>query len=679
MSLAETPEDGSVCLVMIVKNEEAIVTRCLESVVPAIQTWCIVDTGSTDNTEAIVKTFWETKGVPGTFHNRPWVNFGHNRTEALQLAREHSKAAWLLMMDADDILHTGDSWTDTLAYLAPTAGGLMFRIKRFSITYPRTAVFRSTEPWKYVGSTHEVAINDGGTKPTFQFEVPGWWIDGRTEGARSRDPEKYRNDALLLEKDLAADPSHSRALFYCAQSWRDAGDTARALELYTRYADTADFWNQERFISCLNIVRMTQDNAVAIAYAWKAAQAAPHRAEAAAALLYRLRTQGDKWTHEALAIGLLAMAFSHPAPNDLFSEPDAAAWKLYDEVAIAALYMKANREVFGPAALRALGGAPELQFSRLLTNIRFMTPEVLDWDENTVLLGVLPGQRVWVSPALACDGALFDPCIALVKRWLSKYGCALQDSQDGAAVAIVFRRPPPPEILTIPYILVQTEQPFGLAAPSVEELSNAVAVWCMDVPDAMWVHAHRGKVPRHRIAILPTMFATYYTVATSPVPGGNGTEGSCVHFGAVTARRTAVYDKLRDAGIAVDAKDGTFDTAKLSAAIAKSGTVVCPSYYDTAHVLPLHRIAFVLAHPFARIVVEEAPRSKYVNALLDIAGNRVARVPYDKLVETTTTASKELLKQPENALETAADPIAVFASRLNDWSGETPWIQLYRI
>ncbi|NGX45432.1 MAG: SPBc2 prophage-derived glycosyltransferase SunS [Chlamydiae bacterium] len=93
-------EKQKVCLNMIVKNESAVVKRSLGSVKPIIDYWVIVDTGSTDGTQEIIKEFM--KEIPGELHERPWVNFEHNRNEALQLAK--GKADYTLFIDADEEL-----------------------------------------------------------------------------------------------------------------------------------------------------------------------------------------------------------------------------------------------------------------------------------------------------------------------------------------------------------------------------------------------------------------------------------------------------------------------------------------------------------------------------------------------------------------------------------------------
>ena len=78
----------TICLCMIVKNEVTVIERCLRSVMGFIDRWVIVDTGSSDGTQALVR---ETlQAIPGELHERPWQDFGHNRSEALRLARGRS-------------------------------------------------------------------------------------------------------------------------------------------------------------------------------------------------------------------------------------------------------------------------------------------------------------------------------------------------------------------------------------------------------------------------------------------------------------------------------------------------------------------------------------------------------------------------------------------------------------
>jgi glycosyltransferase involved in cell wall biosynthesis len=53
---------------MIVKNESKIIKRLLKSVLPIIDTYCICDTGSTDNTIQIIKEFFNKNKIDGKIY-----------------------------------------------------------------------------------------------------------------------------------------------------------------------------------------------------------------------------------------------------------------------------------------------------------------------------------------------------------------------------------------------------------------------------------------------------------------------------------------------------------------------------------------------------------------------------------------------------------------------------------
>jgi glycosyltransferase involved in cell wall biosynthesis len=93
----------SLCLVMIVKDEEDTMERCLRAVAPYIKYWVIVDTGSTDKTVEVTRKTMESLGIEGELHERPWINFEVNRTESLNLAKDKCDYRWVI--DADDTFY----------------------------------------------------------------------------------------------------------------------------------------------------------------------------------------------------------------------------------------------------------------------------------------------------------------------------------------------------------------------------------------------------------------------------------------------------------------------------------------------------------------------------------------------------------------------------------------------
>ena len=84
---------------MIVRNEAHIVAEVLDAVAPYISSWVVVDTGSDDGTQDVICDHMARLGIPGELHERPWRDFGHNRTEALTLAQGHGDYIWVI--DAD--------------------------------------------------------------------------------------------------------------------------------------------------------------------------------------------------------------------------------------------------------------------------------------------------------------------------------------------------------------------------------------------------------------------------------------------------------------------------------------------------------------------------------------------------------------------------------------------------
>jgi glycosyltransferase involved in cell wall biosynthesis len=90
----------TLCLNMIVKNESKIIKRLLDSVVNVIDTYCICDTGSTDNTVELIQQYFQEKNIPGIVIYEPFKDFGYNRTFALD-ACNAIVAEYILLLDAD--------------------------------------------------------------------------------------------------------------------------------------------------------------------------------------------------------------------------------------------------------------------------------------------------------------------------------------------------------------------------------------------------------------------------------------------------------------------------------------------------------------------------------------------------------------------------------------------------
>ncbi len=263
----------TICLNMIVKDERDVIERCLSSVKKIIDYWVIVDTGSSDETKELIRKILEN--VPGELHERAWVNFSHNRNEALDLAR--GKTDYILFMDADETL----SIDDTFDKSELDQDFYLFRLVERSFTdFYRISLIRDFPCWFWRGLFHE-AIDSSETMAGKNLESIIKY--GCTkDGNQSKNPNKFLQEAQWIEGALANDPENSRYVFYLAQSYGNAKHYDKSLELYERRTrmkgdEEEVFWS----FYCMGMIHqhIQSDPKEWIASYTKAYQLDPTRAE----------------------------------------------------------------------------------------------------------------------------------------------------------------------------------------------------------------------------------------------------------------------------------------------------------------------------------------------------------------------------------------------------------------
>ncbi len=239
----QAEQHKTICLNMIVKNETDVICRCIDSVLPIIDYWVIVDTGSTDGTQDLIRNYMQKKGVPGELYERPWVNFEHNRNEALELAR--GKGDYVFFIDADEYLvyEPGFELPDLNVdyyYVTITCGGMQ---------YGKVQLINNHLDWEWKGVLHEVICPPPSrTFSTLQKVTNTYTCDG----ARSKDPLKYTKDIEVLKRELEKKPDDSRYTFYLAQSYLCGREFEKALETYEKRAEMGGF-DQEVFWSLYKV------------------------------------------------------------------------------------------------------------------------------------------------------------------------------------------------------------------------------------------------------------------------------------------------------------------------------------------------------------------------------------------------------------------------------------------
>ena len=280
--------------------------------------------------------------IPGELHERPWVDFGHNRTESLNYSKD--KSDYRLIIDADDVLVVENP--EVNPFLNIDKDFYKIKLRLGSLAYYRSQVIRGNQDWKYVGVLHEYLSGPEGVSLEEDF-LEGVEMHASVSG-HNRDikgKDKYYNDALIFEKAILTTPKEDlpidlerRYVFYMAQSYRDAGMNERSIEAYERRVDLGG-WNEEVYISKYWVARQKQtmgkpDEEVIDAYL-KAWEYRPNRLES---LYHLIKFLGSKKRY-ALAFALSSVGMkTGPCSDILFVEDEIWKWRMPDEYSVLAYY-----------------------------------------------------------------------------------------------------------------------------------------------------------------------------------------------------------------------------------------------------------------------------------------------------------------------------------------------------
>ena len=327
---------STVCLSMIVKNETHIIHECLNSMWQNIDYWVIVDTGSTDGTQDLIRTFFAEKGIPGELIEKPWVDFGYNRSEALSLCVGKADYAW--MIDADDKI------VGNFAY--PNGKNLVhdayaLKCGRDGCVWWRNQIFKTGIGWKYIGVLHEYAHCE--KQPLNQFRIEGdYALEARTLGARNvniTQVEKYTKDAEMLLKALETEPTNSRYQFYLAQSYFDSQQWDNAIAAYYKRVEMGG-WEEECYYSLFRIalceISKNSDWSIVQQKFLDSYDYRPCRAEPLHAIARFLRMNGRP--RAAYLFAKEAAQLPYPQQDILFIDTNVYKWMALDELAATAFF-----------------------------------------------------------------------------------------------------------------------------------------------------------------------------------------------------------------------------------------------------------------------------------------------------------------------------------------------------
>lgn len=339
----------SLCLSMIVKNEEHLIRKCLESVKPYIDYWIIgIDVDSTDATEEIINEV--LSDIPGELHHDEWRGFGYNRTVCIR--RAASKADYVLRCDADFVLEVEDE--DFKSKLFEDS-----YIVDINGDYVLDVLHKSNLNWYYKGRTHECANSDSVNADMIFLE--GIRYTHSYDGANRE--IKWERDLKLLKLDLEDNPLDGRTHFYLGQTYDETGKNELAVEHFRKCAENTHS-PEEGYVALFRVACITQ---LSQDY-FKAIEYRPQRYETYLGLSRKYN--GESKYLMGYIISKIGIELGK-CDDMLFNQWDKEGWMLYDVNAVSCWHTGKREE--GTNHLKYLlsnDAVPKNEVARLKTNLK---------------------------------------------------------------------------------------------------------------------------------------------------------------------------------------------------------------------------------------------------------------------------------------------------------------------
>lgn len=335
---------AKISLSVIVKNEANVILLMLESVYSILDYYVVVDTGSVDGTQDIVRNFFKEKGIPGEVIEHPFKNYEDARNVALFAVKD--KCDYGFWIDADDKLIIDPQFDINLfkTNLFNFDGMRCKYIRGLHQNHTRISFFSTTKPWRWFGALHEVIECEEPSENTIVGYIDGLTVvqynKGNTWTSQSLQ-NKYKNHVKILEEYIeTADQNHrlfSRWIFYLAQSYLDVGsehDLKKSMEYYEKRIELPDDYVEEKYISLLKIseikLRLNYPMHEVLESYLKCIKINPNRAEHLIPIIEYYQSINNY--HVAYIYSSYAMNFAGKPPinSSLFINESVYDWKIYD-------------------------------------------------------------------------------------------------------------------------------------------------------------------------------------------------------------------------------------------------------------------------------------------------------------------------------------------------------------
>jgi glycosyltransferase involved in cell wall biosynthesis len=230
--------DPTISLCMIVKDEEAVIGRCLNSVKDLVDEIVIVDTGSSDNTKEIVKRYTDR------IFDFQWVD---DFSAARNFSFDQARMDYILWLDADDVLdeENREKFVRLRSELEPwvDAVSMLYHLTFDQMGVPthslrRHRLVKRINRFRWQGFVHEY-LQVGGHVMESDVAVSHLPVE--------RDPD--RNLTIYEKKVASGETLSPRDLYYFANECVDHGLHEKAIRYYREFLDRGG-WVEDEIAAC---------------------------------------------------------------------------------------------------------------------------------------------------------------------------------------------------------------------------------------------------------------------------------------------------------------------------------------------------------------------------------------------------------------------------------------------
>ncbi|MBC8060827.1 MAG: glycosyltransferase family 2 protein [Clostridiaceae bacterium] len=233
----------SISLCMIVKNEEDVIARCLDTIKDIVDEIIIVDTGSTDNTKEISRVFTDE------IYEFEWVD---DFSVARNFAFSKATKDYIMWLDADDVLLDEDRLKlgELKKTLDKTVDVVMMKYNvgfdangKVTLSYYRERLLRRLNNYKWREPVHE------------HLELWGKIINSDICITHKKEHVNIVSRNLTIYEKLInrGKTLSTRGLYYYARELYYNEKYEEAIKFFNKFLNTEEGWLEDNISACFDL------------------------------------------------------------------------------------------------------------------------------------------------------------------------------------------------------------------------------------------------------------------------------------------------------------------------------------------------------------------------------------------------------------------------------------------